>query len=523
VVFGVVSFRQYRRAERAKVAANQAADRAKLARNQAENLINFMTIDLRDKLMPIGRLDLLDAVSRRVQSYYNAFVDSNDGPEILSQRSMALVNSADIRKDLGDLFGALNSYREALATQRKLARQDPKNAKWQQDLCSSLEKIGDVLIAQGNVPLAREKYQEALNIRQSLIDALQLDLSLSYVDMGYIESVQGDSDQALEYSNRALAIIESLLKRQPGDPSLMRHKSNFLGQIGHELAVRGDLEKALKVFRQSLEITRTLAGPDSNANWQRDYSISLERVGDVLAAQGKWADALENYQASHSIRLKLQSRDPNNSMWQSDLFWTYQDIGDVKLGQNKVEEALENYDAAFTIAKRLTQTDATNNEWQSNLAIISEKKGEALTAQGRLAEALQNYHESFVIAKSLTETDPTNYEWQSSLAIVGEKNAEALAAQGNFAGALEEFRNSLAVCQKLIQHNPKNVQWAASEALAYAGVGLMLSHMGAAQGSEVRAMLTRAQEILLNLQQRSTLDARNANRLKEIQSVIASL
>jgi serine/threonine protein kinase/tetratricopeptide (TPR) repeat protein len=523
VIFGILSFRQYRRAERAKVAADRAARTATLARNQAENLINFMTIDLRDKLRPIGRLDLLDAVSRRVQAYYNAFVVSDDDPEILRQRSIALVNSADIRKDLGDLIGALNSYGEALATQRKLASQDSKNAKWQQDICSSLEKIGDVLVAQGKVPLAREKFQEALDIRERLVEALQLDLSLSYVDVGYILSVQGDSDRALEYCNRALAIRETLLRQQPGDADLKRYKSTCLDQIGHELAVLGDLEKALEVFRQSLDITRELAAGDSNAIWQRDYSISLERVGDVLAAQGKWTDALGNYQAAHSIRLKLLSQDPKNSMWQSDLFWTYQDIGDVKMAQNKAEEALHNYNESFAIAKRLTETDSTNGEWQSNLAVISEKRGEALAMQGRLAEALQNYHESFVIAKRLTETDPSNNEWQSSLAIVSEKNGEALAVQGNLPEALEEFRNSLAICEKLVRQNPKNVQWGASEALACSGVGMTLSHMGSERSSETRAMLTRAQDIFLKLQQRSTLDARSVNRLKEIQSVLASL
>jgi hypothetical protein len=83
VAFGIVSFRQYRRAERAKVATSQAAKRATLARNEAEKLINFMTLDLRDKLKPIGRLDLLAEVSRRIRSYYDAFAGDNDSPEIL--------------------------------------------------------------------------------------------------------------------------------------------------------------------------------------------------------------------------------------------------------------------------------------------------------------------------------------------------------------------------------------------------------------------------------------------------------
>ncbi len=106
VIFGVVSFRQYRRAERAKVFADRAAKRATQARDEAQNLINFMTIDLRDKLKPIGRLDPLKDVALRVLAYYDHLVDGKNSPEIQRQRSIALVNYGDIRKDLGDMDGA---------------------------------------------------------------------------------------------------------------------------------------------------------------------------------------------------------------------------------------------------------------------------------------------------------------------------------------------------------------------------------------------------------------------------------
>ncbi len=53
-------------------------------------------------------------------------------------------------------------------------------------------------------------------------------------------------------------------------------------------------------------IIRTLATKDpSNTRWQRDFSISLERLGDVLKAQGEYPDALRNYQDSLSIRQQL--------------------------------------------------------------------------------------------------------------------------------------------------------------------------------------------------------------------------
>ena len=45
---------------------------AEKARDETEGLIEFMVFDLRDKLEPIGRMDLLDSVSLHVNNYYQS-------------------------------------------------------------------------------------------------------------------------------------------------------------------------------------------------------------------------------------------------------------------------------------------------------------------------------------------------------------------------------------------------------------------------------------------------------------------
>ena len=169
VVFGVVSYRQYRRAERAKVAADQAAKRATLARNDAGKLINYMTIDLRDKLKPIGRLDLLDDVNQRVLGYYASLGSDGDSPDVLSQRSVALANSGDIQKDRGDLAGALKSYSDSLHIREQLAKQSPSNDDRQRNWALGIANVGDVLDLQGDSSGALERYETALKILDGLV------------------------------------------------------------------------------------------------------------------------------------------------------------------------------------------------------------------------------------------------------------------------------------------------------------------------------------------------------------------
>ena len=52
----------------------------------------------------------------------------------------------------GDLPGALAAYRTGLAIMETLAARDAGNMGWQRDLSVSHEKIGDVLVAQGDLP-----------------------------------------------------------------------------------------------------------------------------------------------------------------------------------------------------------------------------------------------------------------------------------------------------------------------------------------------------------------------------------
>jgi serine/threonine protein kinase/tetratricopeptide (TPR) repeat protein len=597
VIFGVVSFRQFRRAERAKLSADQAANRATLARHDAGELINFMTVELRDKLKAIGRLEPLKDVALQALAYYDRLVRSDNSPENRRQQSIAFVNYGDIQRDLGDLAGALVSYSTALNAQKRLVDKEPQNADWQRDLAStwqnigdvldqqgkiddadvmqsalkcyqesfrirkefadryrrnsewqrdlatSWEKLGDVLYQQGKIDGAdvRESalkcYQESLRIRKELVDLdpkntkWQLDLSFSYADLGDVSSTEEDSDKALAYYGEAKSIREKLARQDNGNVDLQRYLWICYAQIGHVLNARGELQDALKYYGDSLKITEELSTTEpNNAKWKRDYAISLERVGDVLKGQGAWVEAQKDYQHSLSIRLGLQKdyqhslsiqKEKDYSLLQEDISWSYQEIGDALIGQKKFEEALQNYHDSLVRAEPLAKADQSNKERQSDLAIILEKTGEALSAQRRFEEALQEFDASFAVEEPLTEAEPNISDWQSVLAIILEKRGESLAAEGRITEALQDFRDSLNICEKLAKVDPKNAEWATATALARFGVGMTLPRTGAEADSEIRNMLMRARDILVDLNQRSALSAIDQNYLEEIQAALA--
>ena len=109
------------------VTAIQSRDAARDQRREAEGLVGFMLGDLRSKLDPLGRLDVLDSVGARALAYYESQDKGALSDESLAQRSKALTLLGEIANTRGDLDTALRLYREAYASTGESLRRDPSN------------------------------------------------------------------------------------------------------------------------------------------------------------------------------------------------------------------------------------------------------------------------------------------------------------------------------------------------------------------------------------------------------------
>jgi tetratricopeptide (TPR) repeat protein len=121
----------------------------------------------------------------------------------------------------------------------------------------------------------------------------------------------------------------------------------------------------LEAVRQSLE--RLAASDPSKTSWQRDLSVSENKVGDVLRAQGDLSGALRSYRAGLVIRERLAASDPSNASWQRDLSVSHDRVGDVLRAQGDLSGALRSYRAGLVIRERLAGSDPSNASWQRDL------------------------------------------------------------------------------------------------------------------------------------------------------------
>ncbi|MBV8098835.1 MAG: protein kinase [Verrucomicrobia bacterium] len=478
VIFGVVSYRQFRRAERAKIAADQAAKRATLARSDAEKLINYMTTDLRDKLKPIGRLDLLDDVNQRVLGYYAALGNDSNNSDILSQRSVALANAGDIQKDRGNLAAALKNYSDSLDIRERLAHQNPLNSDSQRYWALGIANVGDVLDLQGKSSAALERYHMALKILQELVArqsgnvGLRHDLSAMHENIGHVLENRGDLTRALQSYQDCLSIRRELKKQEPDNNERDHDISLILLRVGQVFSRQGSLADTINSYRESLAIQQKLADAEpTNAMWQQELSTSKERVAYALTEQGDLGGALNMLRESLAIVVKLTERDSSNAIWQGMLARRYGDLTDVYESQGNLADALRDCQRALEIREMLAKRDPSNANAQRVLATGYDDIGKVLELQGDEAGAKGKYNISLSISRKLVAQDPENAEWQRDLSISLERLGNVLSAEGDLAGALDKDLESLAIRKKLANRDESNAQWQNDLSWSYISVG----------------------------------------------------
>lgn len=115
----------------------------------------------------------------------------------------------------GDADGAFDAYRYALTACNQLALTNPNAASWQHDHAVTQEKIGDVLLTQGNTGEALEAYRASLVIRERFAEAnpvhvgCQRDVAVSCMKIASATERNSNSESRIWWQ-RAYEILSSL-------------------------------------------------------------------------------------------------------------------------------------------------------------------------------------------------------------------------------------------------------------------------------------------------------------------------
>src|SRR5262249_40648294 len=156
--------------------------------------------------------------------------------------------------------------------------------------------------------------------------------------IGDLKAQIGDPTAANAPYGEAVAIVHRLATLDP-NPSLQLDYAQVLCKIGDV-----DLKGRDRVYKEGLTIIRGLVQryPD-NSRWQRELSVSLNKVGDVKLQEDDTDGARAHYSEALTIVGNLTERDPKNLLWLRDVALSLSKVGDVRLRASDATGAIANY------------------------------------------------------------------------------------------------------------------------------------------------------------------------------------
>ncbi len=308
--------------------AFSARSEAERRKADAEDLIEFMLSDLQDKLEPVGRLDVLDAVGEKVLAYYAAQPTRQLSADALGRQSRAFHLLGEIESAEGDLEAASGHFRRAYdATDQllQIAGDDPDRIF---EHSQSAFWVGYYAWRRGRLDDAEAQFLEYRDLAARLtgIDADNMDWlaerAYANTNLGVIYLQSARLPEAREAFLAAAELVADLAARQPDSIQAHVDHANALAWVATVFEMTDGRDAAISARQQEIAIYEDqLAAEVDDWNIRRD-AINAERaLARLLIAPGPDTPAADLQTALGILEATsfeadaLLQRDPANGNW----------------------------------------------------------------------------------------------------------------------------------------------------------------------------------------------------------------
>ncbi len=341
-------------------------------REQADDLIEFMLTDLRRKLEPLGRLDVMDTVGEKALRYYAGQNLADLDADALGRRARALQMVGEVANDRGNLDGALPLFEQASATTAEQLRRDPDNPQRIFDHAQSVYWVGYVAWQRGDLATARTYFMQYRDFGRRLSavakdkPAWQAEEGYADINLGVVDRDNADPGAALGEFEAARKVFARLSAQYPDHHDLGYWLGQTLGRKADSRSRLGDYPGALAERRQELAVYQSILAQDpGNSQAISGIGVVWLRSAQIQLNAGKPADAIAFADRSLKVMQSLEVHDPTNSMWKEMA---------IKAADARVEGLMMTGDwqaarventRALGEARRLVATDRTITNWRT--------------------------------------------------------------------------------------------------------------------------------------------------------------
>lgn len=346
----------------AVTARNQADNR----RQHAEELVDYMVVDLKQKLDEVGRLDILQGVGGEVSKYLETLDPREETEESLAQKAKVWRQLGEVGMSQSKLDEAMSAFVASREVTRELLRRNPRDAERIFEMSQAEFWVGYVHLEQGEFDASRAALEAYLDYSNRLAELDPQNpewiMEQSYAHSNIAALInRAESDEV----ERALEEISASAEHNRRALELDPENEGYLSEYGEVLAWQADtqlllcdLGGALKARQENLRIAaEALEGSPANASMRSRYAYSLGGLANVATQVGLTEVALESLRESANILGQLYAADESNVgyRWYSLARERYIALLDAELG--RTDAALERLQSLYDPFREIIESE----------------------------------------------------------------------------------------------------------------------------------------------------------------------
>ncbi len=410
--------RERDRADEQKVIADAERRAAVLQRDGAERLVEFMLGDLRTRLEPVGRLDVLGGVASKVDEYYRTTFPSAElrDAAALLRRAEALATLGGVESSKRNIDAARAAYLSSVQLAERALRIAPESEDAELRAAESHARLAELATGEGNLDEAAREIGASRALLARHIGASRWLLLAAKLDgdEAFVKQQQGDLAGAYA---AAVAARDGMLRAaaDPRSADAQRDLAWAWQQLGDLEMERADLDAAVAAYREAVTVRERNKGDARDAAQEHDRGWGHAAVGIAELARGDARAALVSFKTALAIRSALVARDPENAVWRRHLAYSHTLACDAELAIGSIADATNDCKTALGILDALAGAAHDDAKLERDLALAHKNLGKALLAAHRQVDAMTEMRAAVDVAERIVAARPDNTTTQQVL------------------------------------------------------------------------------------------------------------
>jgi serine/threonine-protein kinase len=286
--------------------------RAREAVDQMYTQVAQKWLSREEGLTPLQR-DFLE----KALAFYDEFARERAGdPEARVEAARAAARVGEIRSELGQSAGALESHLRALGIFRLLAAEFPDRPEYRRGVAERLRDVGLRHESLGRTQDAERAFREAVALRERLAEDPgtpddRADLASGSIYLGRLLGSTkrvGDGERLLV---RSIDSLTKLVEQFPKEAGYRRKLDGGVTSLGILYSGADRTAEAESQFRRSVRLRQEMADADpTDPEPQRQLAMACHNLGHQLGRTHRPREAVAEYRRALPIEEKLAADHP---------------------------------------------------------------------------------------------------------------------------------------------------------------------------------------------------------------------